>query len=280
MKYGSFCIQGLVNLGPMEAPLIDAVLEEALLYVDETGWKEKSNTLWLWVFCSLTIAYYCVGRRTKRFLLSVLRADFKGWLMTDGYGAYRHYEKRLRCWAHLLRKAQGLSESTDAIAREFGRIVLDLMGQCMSAVYLWRKESNPNEKTAKLVNTLAPLLEAFKEACEKYGGKDITHEKTSALAREFLNDWDAIFRILEYPYLPLTNNKAERSLRPWVILRKICYGSRSARGTKTFALLASVIDTCRLRKVDSLKFLAESIVVARKGLPVDTIPITLCGCNI
>ena len=131
-------------VAPMEAPLIDAVLEEALLYVDETGWKEKSNTLWLWVFCSLTIAYYCVGRRTKRFLLSVLRADFKGWLMTDGYGAYRHYEKRLRCFAHLLRKVRGLAASTDAIAQEFGRIVLDLMGLCMSAVYLWRKESNPN----------------------------------------------------------------------------------------------------------------------------------------
>jgi len=259
-------------VAPIEAPLIDAVLEEALLYVDETGWKEKSQTLWLWVFCSLTISYYCVGRRTKRFLQSVLGTEFKGWLMTDGYGAYRHYAKRLRCWAHLLRKARGLAESTDAIAREFGLIVLDLMNKCMSAVYGWRSESNAKEKTDVVVNALAPLLEAFEKACEKYGGKDITHEKTSALAREFLNDWDAIFRILEHPYLPLTNNNAERALRPWVILRKICYGSRSAKGTKTFALLASVIDTCRLRKVSSLKFLAESISAARKGLPVHMIP--------
>lgn len=260
-------------VAPLEAPLVDAVLEEALLYVDETGWIEKSNTLWLWVFCSLTIAYYCVGRRTKRFLQSVLRTDFKGWLMTDGYGAYRHYEKRLRCWAHLLRKARGLAESTDGIAREFGLVVLDLMKKCMSSVYGWRKESNPNEKTDKLVNVLAPLLETFKQACEKYGGK--AHEKTSALAREFLNDWDAIFRVLEHPYLPLTNNNAERALRPWVILRKICHGSRSAKGTKTFALLASVIDTCRLRKVNSLKFLSESISAARKGLPIQMIPSVL-----
>jgi transposase len=267
-------------VAPLEDALVDAVLEEALLYVDETGWKEKSNTLWLWVFCSLTIAYYCIGRRTKRLLQSVLRADFKGWLMTDGYGAYRHYDKRLRCWAHLLRKARGLSESTDAIAREFGLIVLALMEKCMSTVYRWRGESNTNEKTDELVNALAPLLEAFKEACEKYGGKDITHEKSSALAREFLNDWDAIFRILEHPYLPLTNNKAERALRPWVILRKICYGSRSAKGTKTFALLASVIDTCRLRKVNSLKFLAESISAARKGILIDMISSAPLGCEI
>ncbi len=259
-------------VAPLEAPLIDAVLEEALLYVDETSWIEKSNTLWLWVFCSLTIAYYCIGRRTKQFLQGVLRTDFKGWLMTDGYGAYRHYEKRLRCWAHLLRKAQGLAESADGIAREFGLIVLNLMKKCMSTVYAWRKKSNPNKKTDKLVKDLAPLLEAFKQACEKYGEKDITHKKTRALAREFLNDWGAIFRVLEHPYLPLTNNHAERALRPWVILRKICYGSRSAKGTKTFALLASVIDTCRLRKVNSLKFLSESIAAARKDLPIHMIP--------
>ena len=262
-------------VAPLEAPLVDAVLEEALLYVDETSWIEKSNTLWLWVFCSVTIAYYSVGRRTKRFLQSVLGANFKGWLMTDGYGAYRHYEKRLRCWAHLLRKAQGLAESTDAIAREFGLVVLDLMTKCMGAVYKWREESNPNEKTDMLVNALGPLLEAFKQACEKYGEKDITHEKTRALAREFLNDWGAIFRVLEHPYLPLTNNDAERALRPWVILRKICHGSRSAKGTKTFALLASVIDTCRRRKVNSLKFLSEAISSARKGMPIQMIPSVL-----
>ena len=33
--------------------------------------------------------------------------DFDGHLMTDGYSLYRSYLKRLRCWAHLLRKAKG-----------------------------------------------------------------------------------------------------------------------------------------------------------------------------
>ena len=28
--------------------------------------------------------------------------------MSDGYNAYRRFLKRCRCWAHLLRKAQGL----------------------------------------------------------------------------------------------------------------------------------------------------------------------------
>ena len=62
-----------------------------------------------------------------------------------------------------------------------------------------------------------------------------THDKTRALGREFLNDWDAIFRILEYPAWPLTNNEAERALRHWVILRKITYGTRSPQGSRALA---------------------------------------------
>ena len=61
-------------------------------------------------------------------------------------------------------------ESTDAIAREFGLVVLDLMTKCMGAVYKWREESNPNEKTDMLVNALGPLLEAF--CCQWYKSAD------------------------------------------------------------------------------------------------------------
>ena len=89
---------------------------------------------------------------------------------------------------------------------------------CTNAIYDWRKESYPSEKTDVLTNKLNSVLEEFKVMCEKYGGA--SHEKTKALAREFLNDWDAIFRILQHPYLPLTNNEAERELRPWVLLQK------------------------------------------------------------
>lgn len=132
--------------------------------------------------------------------------------MTDGYGAYRPYAKRLCCWAHLLRKAHGLVNSCDLVAQKFGLFTLDILNICMSAVYDWRKESHPLEKTDTLTNKLDSLLEEFKLICEKYGG--VSHEKTKSLAKEFMNDWDAIFRILEYPYLPLTNNEAERGLRP------------------------------------------------------------------
>ena len=45
--------------------------------------------------------------------------DFSGWLMSDGYGVYRHYDKRLRCIARLIRKCKGLAESVDKTAHAF-----------------------------------------------------------------------------------------------------------------------------------------------------------------
>ena len=58
-----------------------------------------------------------------------------------------------------------------------------------------------------------------------------THTKARALAVEMLNDWAAIFRVLDHPHLPLTNNEAERALRHWVILRRISYGTKTETGS-------------------------------------------------
>ncbi|MCP4902745.1 MAG: transposase [bacterium] len=53
----------------------------------------------------------------------------------------------------------------------------------------------------------ADLLHAFFLACCDQH-RDAKHEKTRALARELLNDWDTFWVVLDYPWLPLTNNEA------------------------------------------------------------------------
>lgn len=75
-----------------------------------------------------------------------------------------------------------------------------------------------------------------------------THNKARALAREMLNDWEAIFQVLAHPHLPLTNNEAEQALWHWVILRSIiCHGTPTEDGMRILAILISVIETCRIR---------------------------------
>ena len=96
--------------------------------------------------------------------------------------------------------------------------------------------------------------------------------KTRALARELLNDWDTFWVVLDYPWLPLTNNETERALRHWVIARRIGNGTRTAQGTRAFANLASIIETCRKRSVSPWPYLAEVLRQRRQGLPAPTLP--------
>ena len=90
-------------------------------------------------------------------------------------------------------------------------------------------------------------------------------KKAKALGKEFLNDWDAIFRVLELPMLPLTNNEAEQRLRHWVLLRRISQGTRSPQGSRALALLASITTTCRLRCASPLHFIRDVIKARRSG---------------
>ncbi|MCP4284677.1 MAG: transposase [Gammaproteobacteria bacterium] len=110
----------------------------------------------------------------------------------------------------------------------------------------------------------------FLACCDQH--RNAEHEKTRALACEFLNDWDTFWVVLDYPWLPLTNNEAERALRHWVIARRISYGTRTAQGSYAFALTISVIETCRKRGVSPWPYLAEVIRPRRKGLPAPALP--------
>jgi hypothetical protein len=98
------------------------------------------------------------------------------------------------------------------------------------------------------------------------------HEKTRALARELLNDWNTFWIVLEHPELPLTNNLAERALRHWVIARRISYGTRTPQGSRAFTVLASVIETCRQRGHLPWPYIAEALRQRRQGNPVPLLP--------
>ena len=127
----------------VEQEILESVRTVELLYADETAWKEHARVLWLWVFTCATATLFIVGRRTRAMVQHVLGEHFRNWLMSDGYGADRDHDQRLRCFAHLLRKAHGLEESLDAQAKQFGRQVLEVLETVIAAVYDARGDPPP-----------------------------------------------------------------------------------------------------------------------------------------
>jgi len=252
---------------PIEAELVKEVVESKLLHVDETSWMELSTMLWLWVFSTSTVTVFWIASRSAELIETILGQSYAGWLMSDGYRVYRQYPNRVRCWAHLLRKAEGLKESLDRDAQNFGKQTLKLINQLMTAIYDARV--HPPDKP--LTEIYQAQLITYRQLCEQM--KVVSHKKTHALATEMLNDWEAIFRVLEFPHLPLTNNEAERALRHWVILRGISYGTRTQEGSGIFAILISIIETCRKRQQSPWLYLTAVIHNRRTGNAAPKLPI-------
>jgi IS1 family transposase len=264
-------IESARALAPVEEELVKDLLNESLLHADETSHKEAGTLLWLWVFITASTALFFIGYRSKEIfnnLLASCSSTFEGWLMSDGYCIYRDYPKRLRCWAHLIRKARGLCDSYTEEIRSYGKQVNDHLDDLMDAIYAARE--GPDEGKVSILDAHKKTLKQLKALCEEM--TEATHKKTRELGVEFLNDWEAIFRILDYPAWPLTNNEAERALRHWVILRRITQGTRSEQGSRALALFASVIETCRLRESSPLLYLRDVIKLRRQGHNMPKLP--------
>jgi transposase len=83
--------------------------------------------------------------------------------------------------------------------------------------------------------------------------------------------------VLEHPEWPLANNDAERALRHWVIARRIMMGPRCDAGSRTFTLLASVIETCRQRGHVPWTYLAGVIADRGAGRTAASLPAPVPG---
>ena len=252
-------------VAPAAEQIQQQVRQSDLAYSDERPHYQAGEFLWLWVVANAHSVFFSIGRRTKELFLGIIGHEFAGWLMSDGYLAYRYHEFRLRCWAHLIRKARALAETYTPYVQGYGKILLEIFDRLIEAIHLAR-EGPP----ADLRPLLVEELEQLRRLCEKMAHS--ANPKAAKLGFEILNDWEAIFRVLEHPQMPLTNNFAERLLRHWVILRRITQGTRSPVGSLALTTVASVVETCRLRKASPLRYLNSVIEAARKGIEVPPLP--------
>jgi hypothetical protein len=226
-------------------PLVEELLEEVrgagVIHADETPWKQGTLGLWLWVIVTTTTAVFHIGSRRHEEIKSLIGEAFLGWLVSDGYGAYRDYARRQRCLAHLLRKGIALAGS------------LTPNGALIHAVAEGQGHT-----------ILNPIQARLKRACKLH--RDHDTEKIRQLAREILNDWDAIVAFVRNPHLPPTNNDAERALRLAVIARRLSFGTRTQEGSAAYAASLSVIETCRRRRIDPWPYIASVLARARNGI--------------
>lgn len=233
------------RLRPVVEELKEQLRGSAIVHGDETGWREDGRNGYVWAFSTPGeegLRYYRYAfSRGQQVVAEVLGEEFQGVLASDFHGAYNVYRGRhQRCWVHLLRDLHALKEAYPAEegVQAWAQAVRALYDRGQAFVQAGEQRAGEREQlyVALVGETerLGLLYARAKHPCR-------------ALAKRLLRHQDELFQFVLVAGLAADNNLAERSLRPLVVARKISGGTRSAQGSETRMLLATVFATLAAR---------------------------------
>ena len=214
-------------------------------YIDETSWFKENDLHWLWAMVNERVAFYRIDAHRSKEAFEQLVKDWEGILVSDGYGLYRKWINRQTCLAHLIRKADALSESKKADLRRFGEIVAAWLRQLVN----FAKEP-PDPKQWSDFYTFFLFTISLWEPDKTDAGR---------LARQIRREVDNLWVFLDHEGVEPTNNRAERALRFGVLWRKRSLGTQSDKGNRWVERVLSFRETCRLKAKTTFPVLVDCI---------------------
>ena len=282
------------ELQPLHDHLLGNLKASPKLFCDETRCpvldpgRGKTKTGYLWAlarddrpWCGsdppAVVYRYAPGRGAEHAIK--LLDGYAGVLQVDGYAAYASLA-RLRqdpltataraggavtlafCWAHVRRKfyelhvsghqAEGLSSTRAPIATQaLARIkaLYDVEADVRGLPPELR--SSLRQKHAK------PVIEALKPWLEARLAEVSKGSKLGGAIRYALNRWDGLVRYLDDGRIEIDSNTVERSIRGLCLTRKNALFAGHDRGAEGWAMIASLLETCKLNAVDPLAWLTD-----------------------
>jgi len=91
--------------------------------------------------------------------------------------------------------------------------------------------------------------------------------KLAEAIRYALSRWEGLCLFLDDGSIEIDNNTVERSIRPLALTRKNALFAGSDGGAEHWAVIASLIETCKLVGVDPYRYLADVITRIVDGHP-------------
>src|SRR5512137_236300 len=229
--------------------ILNKIRAASILYVDETGIHVQGEKHWIWTFTTPTETFFVIRKsRGTNVLIEVLTRRFKGIIVCDGWKPYARFTKRLqRCWAHLLRESKDLSEKFE----EAIPLHNALKGLYESLTEALDKDPPPEVRMS--------LWNSAQETLRHWIGNVYSIEKMQRFIGKINNGFDYWFTFIINPGVEPTNNRAERALRPQVILRKILGTLRNDKGTSIHERIMTTLATWGQRGLDCLQMLTAKL---------------------
>jgi transposase len=251
-------------LAPAHAEALEAVRAAPVKNVDETGWKLAGKLCWLWLAATGTVAAFLIhAHRGWDGLTALLGAKVKGWVCSDRWSAYGRLSPFCRqvCWAHLKRDFQKLVDRGGAAA-PLGRKLQAITERVFEQWHLFRGGGIDRRTLQERLDGDAQELERLLRS-----GSRCADARAATFCANVLELLPAVWRFVVTEGVEPTNNHAERLLRRGVLWRKNSYGSHSEAGCRFVERLLTVVQTRRLQGRSVLRYLYETLVAHRSGLP-------------
>lgn len=234
--------EGHCKLLPAKQKIEGKIREAPAVNYDETIYPvqqgEQGNYAWVKTSATGPETIFLLGRTRGKRNAEELRgppSDQAG--ITDDYAGYDNlFKNHGLCWAHPLRKFRDLAKS-NALTPEHHT-------QCLRFY-----EKFHTLFRAIALTIAAPLSPTERMvAAAKFGHQiealmtpdplDLTSLAT--LKNTFLENREKYLLCIRMSAVPMTNNKAERSVRHLVIKRLLSFGSRTQKGAQTMETILSV----------------------------------------
>lgn len=263
-------IQGTHNLAEFLDFVYKKIKEEVLLskviHADETPHRmlegdEKSHWF-LWGFSSTTSSYFeAHDTRSGSVASNIMKYSKCEYLVSDVFSGYskavsesNSYRKEnqlpliknLYCNAHARRK---FKEAEVSFAKESKLFIW-----CYKKIYYLETLKDPDRRE----------LQKFYFNIIKENGLRIrsSYSLKSSLVKAidyFIKNFHELTYFLNYEDLPIDNNSQERLMRNPVIGRKTWYGTHSRQGAMTNAVLFSIVESCKLNKINPRDYFRDIV---------------------
>jgi transposase len=262
-------------LQPIHDRLLASLRASPKLFADETTapvldpgrGRTKAGQLWAYARDDRpwggtdppSVAYvYAPDRKAKQPMTHL--AGFNGTLQVDGYSGYRAFAERndvqlAFCWSHVRRPFYELAAAGPApIAREALQRIAGLYAIEKDICGLSAEERRAvrQERSRPIIEDLEPWLRAKLALISR-------KTKLAQAIRYALSRWNGLTRFLDDGRIEIDSNVVERSIRPIALNRKNALFAGSDGGGEHWAVIASLVETCKLNTVDPLVYLRDVI---------------------
>jgi transposase len=248
---------------PVEA-VAEAIKQAPIVHCDESGWKRQRGYRVLWVAVTTTLALFRIQTERSKAACQVMlgRVDGKRVVNSDRYSAYQWIadENRQVCWAHLDRDFLLMSQASQELARQTGAALLLCADEVFEAA---GKERDGELKWAMFVEQMSKMRDKMREIAQ--GGVSSEHSKTRGVCKFIVEHEEAVWTFARVRGVEMTNNRAERALRPAVLWRLTSTGTRTDEGEKFVSSMLTVSETLKLQGRDVLSWLTSAIEAHRQG---------------